>query len=735
MSFSWVVIFIGIFSVFSQSIFIRRLISIFYGNELTSGVFLSSWLFFGGIGSFFFTKISHRIKNNISLFGFLIILFSFLSLSEFFFIKNLKTLFGFYPGQIPNLSFVFIASFLVIAPFSFLNGFLFSFTVKICSQKYKEKAVAHVYAWDALGDMLGGLLFSFLCVYLFSPLENMYFINLVLILFFFIFFSLYKEEKIQKIFGYFLIPLLLASIFLKKIDTILTEKEWKGFKIVEKTSSFYADLVLIKQKSLYSLFGNGILNFSFPLEREKEAIVSLAFLETKSVRNILIIGEGVAGFLSEVLKYKEVKNIYYLELDPEVIEIVKKYLPQKDKEALGSKKVKIIHQEARNFLANYQGEKFDIIFLNTAPPLNFYLNRFYTVEFFKKLKFFLTRDGILTLTIPSKESYLSKELRDLDACIYHTLKKVFSKIILVPGENLRFIASDSDYPTQNPDKLAQRFLKRNLVTSYINQYYFYMKLIPWHIDYVTSILRNHKVKINYDFEPVAYFYGINYFTSHFKSFLNQILSFFSQFRIYIYLVVSSLILLTLFFFRKNFILPLTVFILGFSGMSCVIFSILGFQIIYGYVYHKIGLINAFFMLGLVLGSYFYSFFLKKKYKGQMILVLVFMGVVFWGLPFLFKWLSFKANYYSFFFYLIPLIGGLLTGIYFPLANYFYLYKSSQEITKGAGFLYACDLLGGALGGIILSVVFLPLYGIIKSCNFVGLILVEAAIFLYFSLRR
>ena len=728
MSFSWAVIFIGLFSIFSQSIFIRRLICVFYGNELTTGIFFSSWLLFGGIGSFVFSKILHKIKNNLSFFSLLIILFSLLSLLEFLFIKSLKIIFGIYPGQIPDLSFVFVATFLIIAPFSFLNGFLFSFTVKICSQYRKEKAIAQVYALDALGDMLGGILFSFLCVYLFSPLENIYFINLIFILFFFIFF-----KKNRKKIGYFLIFLLLLGIFLKKIDTFLTKKEWKGFEVMEKTSSFYADLVLIKQKSLYSLFGNGVLNFSFPLKREKEAIVSLAFLETKLPRNILIIGEGVADFLSEILKHKEAESIYYLELDPKIIETVKKYLPQEDRKALTSKKVKIIHQEARVFLTNYQGKKFDIIFLNTAPPLNLYLNRFYTVEFFKKLKSFLNQDGILTLSIPSKESYLSQELRDWNACIYHTLGKVFSKIILIPGENLRFIASDSDYLTQNPDELAERFLKRNFPSSYINQYYFYMKLIPWHINYVTSVLKTHRAKENKDFEPIAYFYGISYFTSYFKSFLNKILTFLSRFKIHIYLAIFSLILF-LSSFRKKIILPLTVFISGFSAITCVIFSILGFQIIYGYVYHKIGLINAFFMLGIVIGSYFYSSFLKKKYKEYASFILTTAGFLFFILPPLFRWLSFKPYFYSSLFYLIPLLEGILTGIYFPLANSLYLSKS-LEVAKGASLLYACDLLGGALGGIMLSVVFLPLYGIIKSCNFIGLILVESAIFLYFSLKR
>ncbi|RKY40363.1 MAG: hypothetical protein DRP76_02095, partial [Candidatus Omnitrophota bacterium] len=369
-------------------------------------------------------------------------------------------------------------------------------------------------------------------------------------------------------------------------------------------------------------------------------------------------------------------------------------------------------------------------------PLTLYLNRFYTVEFFQKIKTLLKEEGVFTLSIPSKENYLSPELKDLDACIFHTLKKVFPKIVLIPGEELRFLVSVRGSLTGSPQELALRFSSQEVPFKYINQYYFFTKFLPWHMEYIRSVLEKHKARINYDFEPTAYLYGIKYLNSYFKSGLNKLFLWMSHLKISFLFVFISFFFLFVFILRKEFIVPLSTVGMGAAGISCVILSILGFQIIYGYVYYKIGLINAFFMLGIALGSNFSSS-LRSKFSLFLPLSLFVFSLLFFSFPYLFKFLSLKTSVLSFLIFFLSLGGGILVGIFFPLANCFYLRKKRQEkeLAKKAGFLYACDLIGGAGGGIVLSVVFLPLYGIIKSCNLIGIFLIEEAIFLYLLLKR
>jgi spermidine synthase len=66
------------------------------------------------------------------------------------------------------------------------------------------------------------------------------------------------------------------------------------------------------------------------------------------------------------------------------------------------------------------------------------------------------------------------------------------------------------------------------------------------------------------------------------------------------------------------------------------------------------------------------------------------------------------------------VGGLLIGSQFPLANKIYPGKRTS-MSKTAGLLYASDLLGGWLGGIIGAVLLLPVLGLVGTGITVGLL--------------
>jgi spermidine synthase len=69
---------------------------------------------------------------------------------------------------------------------------------------------------------------------------------------------------------------------------------------------------------------------------------------------------------------------------------------------------------------------------------------------------------------------------------------------------------------------------------------------------------------------------------------------------------------------------------------------------------------------------------------------------------------------------ISFISGFLIGTQFPLANKLYL-RNGKSLTRTAGLLYAVDLLGGWLGGIVGAVVLLPILGLAGTCITVGLL--------------
>ncbi len=724
---SFIVVFIGFFSVFSQSVFIKELLINFSGNELYVGILLSFWLFFTGIGSLVFSKFFPSSKNDRSLLFFFMCVFFLLGFFEFLSIKALRFIWNVYPGEIPPPLYAIVSSFLILAPFAFINGMLFSLSVRIYFSKTGIRSVGKVYSLDSLGDMLGGVVFSFIFAPFMGGLESIYFLVLIALV---ILFILFPNKRI--VVGIMIIIFVFAVGFnMKKIDDFFVKKNWQGFEVIEKATSIYGDLVLVKRKRLYSLFNNGILSLNFPLRIKAEEIAHISLLQVKNPKRILVIGAGIAGLLSEILKHS-VEEIYYLEVNPKLINMVKNYIPYKDRIILDSDKVKIINQDPRYFLNIYRGDKFDAVFMNMPSPLNIYLNRFYTYEFFLKLKEILNKKGILILSLPLKEGYIPPSLLNLLSSVYHTLKKVFPYIILIPDEELRLIASgDSFYLTDDPMILGERLEERKIVNQYVNKYYFFSKLLPWHIKYTAQMLDERNPSLNYDFRPTSYCYAIRYFFSRFGSPFFPFCSL-SLDRSFWYGLLFCIFLVTFLFFRKKGVLVFSLFGVGFAGLSSVVISIIAFQIIYGYVYHKIGLLSASFMLGLSIGSNWVNRRIEKISVFCLFLIPVVLGEMFILFPIIFRFLfSFLFSPLQVVLFLISFLSGVLVGAFFPLASREY----TSSVTKKIGILYFCDLVGGAMAGILVCMFFLPLYGIMETCMLLGFSLLVMGLFLFLSIGK
>lgn len=63
---------------------------------------------------------------------------------------------------------------------------------------------------------------------------------------------------------------------------------------------------------------------------------------------------------------------------------------------------------------------------------------------------------------------------------------------------------------------------------------------------------------------------------------------------------------------------------------------------------------------------------------------------------------------------LNVVAGFMVGCQFPLANHIWL-KGRRTEGSTAGFLYACDLVGAFLGSVVVSVVAMPVLGILQTC--------------------
>ena len=95
--------------------------------------------------------------------------------------------------------------------------------------------------------------------------------------------------------------------------------------------------------------------------------------------------------------------------------------------------------------------------LNLPDATSSVLNRYYTLEFYQQIRESLSPNGVLAVRIAGGENIMGTELVNLGASTKLTLEKIFSELVLTPGENTWFIASDSENITGEPGVLRDRF--------------------------------------------------------------------------------------------------------------------------------------------------------------------------------------------------------------------------------------------------------------------------------------
>lgn len=130
-----------------------------------------------------------------------------------------------------------------------------------------------------------------------------------------------------------------------------------------------------------------------------ETLVHTALLKV-TPRNVLIIGGGDGGTLREVLKHKNrgLKRVVMVEINPEVVEVSKKFLPTFElEESLKDSMVELVIQDGAKYLENIHGAQFDAILIDCPDPSP-ESNVLYSREFFEhSVKPALNYDGVMAI--------------------------------------------------------------------------------------------------------------------------------------------------------------------------------------------------------------------------------------------------------------------------------------------------------------------------------------------------
>jgi spermidine synthase len=737
---------LGFASILSQIILFRELLAVFYGNELCLGILLFVWLLWVGLGSKLGNVISVSkisLLKNLSLWYFSLAILSILTIIG---IRYSRIVLNVLPGEIIGFVPMLVFTFFVLCPLCLILGILFVLNSTVWRLESKSGLmVTKVYLWESLGAGLGGFVGSLVLI---PHLSNFSIQSWLFILLFLFSVLLWISFSRRKSFFFLLGAVIVVLAFkIGKLDYYLEGKSlsmlWRGQPVVKSVDSIYGNLVVLKNKEQISLYENGLFLFSYPDEFSSEEAVLYALAEHPELKRLLLIGGGVGGALTQALKYKDLK-IDYLELDPKIIQLGEDFLPEQEVGALKNDRVRIIHQDGRLFVrqtAEEGKELYDLIILNLPDPYNAQLNRFYTKEFFGLVRILLLEDGILSFRATSSENYLNQEQASYISSLYGTLSPEFKSVIILPGSNNIFLASQEESLTYDWKKISENLKKKKIRTTYINEHFLKNRLAPERIEYLLGIINSVKGQINYDLKPISYFYNTVLWSTQLKSFEKPVFGFLVKIKPLWYFIIGSAVSFSFLFLiikRKKFIPGLSLYAIFIAGFSSIIFEvsiIIIYQIFYGYVYSKIGLFLTLFMLGLFAGALYID---KRKSETGIRNLVWLQALQLFLIAFI---LLIISNFFRSWLnpQLLELIlggmiffSGFIGGAIFTCANQLFL-QTKQEIKAGTG--YAIDLFGSAFSSILISAIFIPLLGISLTLWLIFLMNFILLGFLYLSTLR
>ncbi|MFC1498512.1 hypothetical protein ACFLS1_08605 [Verrucomicrobiota bacterium] len=753
---------LGLFSTITQVMFMREMLVVFAGNELSIAVILTSWLVGVGFGAFSARIINRFINSALRIRRLLVALLLILSVLlpfQVYVVRIIRLLLKIPAGEFASLGSILVCSLIVFLPSCYSIGLFFPFACKLISESRKDvSSVSKIYTFEAIGSMAGGAILTYMLLPVLSPLRIILLASMTAVCGAA---AIIRAGKFRLIFfGSALLMLSCVVIYpawFESVENRVIAERWRAFGVLQKgkeeepavklicsENTIYQNLAVTESYGQYTLYGNGRVMFNLFDPFIYEPSVHFIMAQKPDAQKILLLGGNPVGDLPELLKYP-LERLVYVDLDPGIGRMVGKIMPEQYDAVLSDPRVQYVVRDAPRFVRAC-GEKFDVIIVNAPEPVTAAVNRYYTLEFFISIKRMLAEGGFMYAAVSSSERLRSEALH-LGASVHKTLKEVFPVVLVTAGSNSRFFAGED--VTLDGATLMARSQSAGIKTRYFRPEYFMGvdDIWPEKIKYVEDKFSSADVSLNTTLRPVTFFYNLMLWSrfsgSGVEGFLGRMKNL--NYRdIVKWIIAGGLICLLIGVFLRGgksslsgtsrtsniehrtsnrwarVMIGVLIATTGFCGMALEIVLIYVFQGLYGYVYTRMGLIVAVFMLGLSLGALSGRLMARKRpwlAIGCVELLLIMFSLM---LPLFVKQAAGSIginNCFMFHEAIIFLAVGFVgwaVGAEFPLCNRLFC-DAGGSIDAAAAITDSSDHFGAAIGALAVGVVLVPVLGIGASC--------------------
>jgi len=100
-----------------------------------------------------------------------------------------------------------------------------------------------------------------------------------------------------------------------------------------------------------------------------ECLVHPAMLATPNPVRVAVLGGGEGATIREVLKHKSVESVTMIDIDREVVEFCREYLPGFSQGAFDDPRTKLVFDDARKWIEQQAPESLDVVIIDITEPL------------------------------------------------------------------------------------------------------------------------------------------------------------------------------------------------------------------------------------------------------------------------------------------------------------------------------------------------------------------------------
>ena len=687
---------VGFISIMGQVILLRELNVALYGVELIYILAMAVWLLWSAVGAMIGPRFRVPEKSTV---GWAFAAFAVVFILDVLFIRYFRNLAGAFAGTFLPFPTQLAALGIALLPAGLLMGLLFQWSGKILVAQ--GGLLARAYAVESIGGVVGGggatLIFfagiqNLAAAWICTGVAAMTWIRLC--------FSGGRRLTL----GAMTITLLTAGFFFVPSMDLATTR-WNHPDVVATRDSPYGRLTLTRQSDQFALFENDVLSFETQ-SVDAESLVHMGALSLVRIDAAAVLGGGMEGLLHELIRHHP-HTIDYVEIDPALIDLLRRHLPGDWTSVLDRPSVRIVQDDPRRFLET--AGLYDLILIGMPQPGSGAGNRFYTREFFRLSRRHLQPGGILAFRMRAGENIWSPATTLRNASVWQALKAEFPHVVALPGASVIVLASLNPIPSE-PDVLISRLEKRRIRTRLVSPPYIRYLFTNDRFRETAQILNTARVVPNTDAHPISYYYSVLIWLSKFFPALIHIRpaepggAAVPVFFILAVIAIGWRL-------RRNQRLHgiFWMAVAGFVGMVLETLVLLYYQAGAGILYQNMGCLIMAFMAGLWAGARTISHLSTRQRRTPRIGAIVFVviglvGAVLFGMIITHMRVGLLSSSLLLFF-----TGAAVAGIFVVTGS-----GDMARQQRAASEIYAADLAGGCLGAVAGSLWLVPFLGILPT---------------------